>query len=472
MSQPNILFIFTDDQRFDTISALGNSEIDTPNLDRLVAEGTTFTHAHIMGGTHGAVCMPSRAMLLSGRTLFRIEEQGQRIPEEHTTFPEHYRANGYETVHIGKWHQDRASHHRCFSTGAKIFGFRKKQGWYEACNGHWHIPVHDFDPGSVYDPDGGYNEPAIEPYEQPYETTKENGKHSCEVFTDDAVEFIRNSGDKPFMMYLAHIAPHDPRQYPARLREKYDADKVSLPPNFAIMHPFDNGDMLIRDEVLEAHPRRPGPVRQHIADYYAIINHVDEQVGRLLDVLEETGKRENTIIVFAGDNGLAVGRHGLMGKQNLYEHSARVPLIFSGPGIPANQRSSSLCFLLDIFPTLCELTGLSIPGSVEGKSLVPAIQEPSVRVRDRVHLAYKGYHRGVRNYRHKLIEYAVNGERHTQLFDIEADPWENRNLADEPGSAATLEKMRGYLGEWRTELGDTREMGREFWDTYDRALEA
>ena len=125
MKRPNVVFIFTDDQRFDTLSALGNPEIETPNLDRLVARGTTFTHAHIMGGTAGAVCMPSRAMMLTGRTLFSLERQGQRIPEEHTAMPEHFRASGYATAPVGKWHQDRKSPARCFSTGAKIFGFKK-----------------------------------------------------------------------------------------------------------------------------------------------------------------------------------------------------------------------------------------------------------------------------------------------------------------------------------------------------------
>ena len=135
MKRPNVVFIFTDDQRFDTISALGNREIETPHLDRLVASGTTFTQAHIMGGTSGAVCIPSRAMMLTGRSLFSIAGQGHRIPPEHVSLPEAFRAHGYVTSHVGKWHQDRESHQRGFSTGARIFGFRK--GWYEACNGHW-----------------------------------------------------------------------------------------------------------------------------------------------------------------------------------------------------------------------------------------------------------------------------------------------------------------------------------------------
>ena len=468
MDKPNIVFIFTDDQRFDTLSALGNTEIDTPNLDRLVSKGTIFTHSHIMGGTAGAVCMPSRAMMLTGRTLFSLERQGQRIPPAHTAMPELFRANGYVTAHVGKWHQDRESHRRCFSTGAKIFGFKRKQGWYEACNGHWHIPVHDFDASADYDPNGGYNAPTIEPFSAPFETVKENGKHSAEVFTDAALEFIHQhtssqNAAKPFFLYLAHIAPHDPRQYPKRLSDRYTADRVTLPSNFATRHPFDNGELLIRDELLECFPRRRESVRQHLADYYAIIAHVDEQIGRILDTLEETRQAQNTIVIFAADNGLAVGQHGLMGKQNLYDHSIRVPLIFSGPGIAENQRADTLCYLHDIFPTLCDLTDLKSPETVQGKSLLPAIQEPIIQIRDTLHFAYKEFQRGVRKGNHKLIEYAVNGNRTQQLFDLENDPLEMNNLVGDSTHSQTLASLKDELKKWQSDLGDTQEMGRQFW---------
>lgn len=473
MTKPNILFIFTDDQRFDTISALGNTEIETPNLDRLVQSGTTFTQAHIMGGTSGAVCMPSRAMMLTGRTLFSIDRQGQTIPPKDTALPEWFRANGYTTSHVGKWHQDRESHVRCFSTGAKIFGFKKKPGWYEACNGHWHIPVHDFDSAGEYKPDGGYNDPVIEPFQAPFETTKEQGRHSVEIFSDAAIDFIRRypdsedaNADRPFFLYLAHIAPHDPRQYPGRFRERYNADTVTLPPNFATQHPFDNGHLMVRDELLEAHPRRPDAVRQHIADYYALIALIDEQIGCLLDALAESGQADNTIVVFAADNGLAVGQHGLMGKQNLYDHSIRVPLIMAGPGIPEDQRTDAGCYLLDIFPTLCDLTDLPIPDTVQGKSLVPAIQESSAVVRDSLHFAYLGIQRAVRKGDHKLLEYVVEGNKTTQLFDLQNDPHETANLAAEPEYSGILESLRKELRRWQTELGDNQEMGNQFWNEY------
>jgi arylsulfatase A-like enzyme len=468
MPRPNILFIFTDDQRFDTLSALGNPEIETPNLDRLVDSGTAFTHAHIMGGSHAAICIPSRAMMLTGRTLFSLEGAGKSIPEAHTTLPEHFRAHGYTTCHIGKWHQDRASHARSFSTGAKICGFGK--GWYETCNGHWHIPVHDFDPDGVYDPAAAYNDPPIEPFQPPFETVKENGRHSVEVYTDAAVEFLERypesaegkNGD-PFFLYLAHNAPHDPRQYPARLRERYRAETVALPANFAIQHPFDNGDLSIRDELLEAHPRRPDAVRQHIADYYALIAYIDEELGRVLDALEASGQAENTLVVFAGDNGLAVGQHGLMGKQNLYEHSVRVPLVFAGAGVPAGQRTGALCYLTDLFPTLCELAELPVPETVEGVSLAPALRDPETPVRETLHLAYKGVQRAVRQGDFKLIEYGVEDRHTVQLFDLRRDPLELENLAEEPAHARLRERLQRELETWRTELNDTGEMGAAFW---------
>ncbi len=142
----------------------------------------------------------------------------------------------------------------------------------------------------------------------------------------------------------------------------------------------------------------------------------------MLSALKKAGKAKNTIIVFAGDNGLAVGRHGLLGKQSLYEHSVHVPLIISGPGIPKSQKRDAFCYLLDIFPTLCDLTGMSIPNSVEGRSLVSMIRDRRRKIRETLFFAYKDVHRGVRDERYKLIEYSVKGKRTTQLFDLQTDP--------------------------------------------------
>lgn len=472
--QPNVLFILTDDQRHDTIHALGNREIRTPTMDRLVAEGTAFTNACIMGGSHPAVCMPSRAMIMTGRTLFRLhcgdendlsELGAQQIPPEHTTMPERFRRGGYETMHIGKWHQDRASFNRSFERASRIFSFAGP--WYLEYGGHWNCPLHDYDPTGAY------------PREQSYILAEDGqthlparagvgGTHSSQVFADAAIEYLhgRSAGAaalRPFFMYLAFTAPHDPRHSPEEYEELYDPRTLSAPANFLPRHPFDNGEMLIRDERLEAWPRRRTAIRRHLADYYAMITHVDAQIGRVLDALRASGEYDNTIIVFTGDNGLALGQHGLMGKQNVYQHSVNVPLIVAGPGIPRGVRRDALCYLLDLFPSLCDLCGLDVPSSVEGRSLAPVLSGQSASIRDTLHFAYRDVQRAVRDRRHKYIEYGVEGRRTRQLFDLEQDPLERVNLAGQPDQAPLEARMRRELERWRTELGDTRVEGRRFW---------
>jgi arylsulfatase A-like enzyme len=197
-----------------------------------------------------------------------------------------------------------------------------------------------------------------------------------------------------------------------------------------------------------------------------MITHLDAQIGRVLEALTESGHAENTIILLAGDNGLAIGRHGLMGKQNMYDHSLHVPLIMSGPAVPENQRSDALCYLLDIYPTLCDLIGMPIPESVEGKSLVPAMQK-GAGARDTLFFAYRGVQRAVQDGRFKLIEYVVEGQRHTQLYDLQADPYEVNDLSKEAEYTSHLESLRSALRRWRKELDDDQpKQGELFWKGY------
>ncbi len=458
--RPNILVLVTDDQRYDTIAALGNPEIRTPHLDRLVREGTAFTNAYIMGGTVPAVCMPSRAMLLTGRTLFGLQDHGETVPRDHVLLGEALRAAGYRTFGTGKWHNGPPAYARSFTAGAEIF--------FGGMADHWNVPACAFDPTGAY----------AQRFPQTVDFVRQRvvdrvgdhihpGRHSSELFADAAADFLKSyDGPAPFFAYVAFMAPHDPRTMPRAYREMYDPARIALPESFRPAHPFDNGELRVRDELLAGFPRRPEEVRAHIADYYAMITHLDAQIGRVLDALEAAGRARDTVVVLAGDNGLAVGRHGLMGKQNLYEHSVRVPLVLRGPGVPAGQRREALCYLLDVFPTLCDLAGLDAPASVQGQSLAPALGDASAHVRERVYLAYRGWQRGLREGERKLIEYMVDGRRTTQLFDLAADPAETRNLAGDPARAEDLARLRRALCRERDLAGDHGAEGQAFWSGF------
>ncbi len=427
--RPNVLILFTDDQRFNTVHSLGNEEIRTPNMDRLVREGTAFTHAQTMGGMHGALCAPSRAMLMTGRSLFNLQESGDVIPESHVMMPTQFASAGYKTFGTGKWHNNKQAFNRGFQSGKNIYfgGMHWPQdGGHE---GPW---LHDYDESAMY----------------PDSTREQRGPFSSTLFADAAIEFIRsrNEADSPFFAYVAFSSPHDPRTPPEPYASWYQADSVSLPSNFAPQHPFDNGELAVRDELLLPHPRTPEAVRKEIALYYGMVSEVDAQIGRILDVLDETGVREKTIVVFAGDNGLAVGSHGLLGKQNLYDHSMRVPLVIAGPGVPKNERRDALVYLLDLFPTIAGLADVKIPSTVDGRNLSSAIQNSEAPVRDAVFYAYKNIQRGVRTSDNwKLIAYDVNGESHRQLFDLASDPDELTNLADDTTFGRELARMDSLL---------------------------
>jgi arylsulfatase A-like enzyme len=376
-----------------------------------------------MGGTSGAVCMPSRAMLLCGRTLFHLDNKGASIPRAHIMLPELLRQKGYRTFGTGKWHNGKRAYARCFEDGGKIL--------FGGMNDHMDLPVYDFDPKGEYPQESRYQEKTF----------------SSVLFSNQAIKFLEGyASDEPFFLYVSYTAPHDPRMAPEDFTAMYKSDKIPLPENFMPEHPFDNGELDIRDENLAPHPRTPEVIRKHIASYYAMISHLDFHIGRVLETLKRTGKADNTIIVFTGDNGLAVGQHGLLGKQNLYDHSVRVPLIFSGPGIPRNKVTDALCYLLDIYPTLCDLLGYSAPLSVEGSSLKDIINGKKEKIRERVFLAYRHLQRGLRTVDNwKLIKYHVSGKETTQLFNLNDDPWELNNLANDTSYQQRLKELTALL---------------------------
>ncbi|HUV64368.1 MAG TPA: sulfatase-like hydrolase/transferase [Sedimentisphaerales bacterium] len=421
--RPNILFLLADDQRSDSIGAYGNEHITTPNIDKLVAQGFSFRRNYCLGSNGGAVCVPSRAMINSGRAYFNVDStmKGVKI------MPELLRENGYTTFATGKWHNKEESFLRGFEKGRAIF--------FGGMADHTRVPVVDLSPEGQF-------------------VKERTGKEfSSELFTNAAIEFLENyRQDKPFFAYVAFTAPHDPRNPPMKYRQMYYKDRPPLPRNFMPQHPFDNGHMTGRDESLAAWPRTEDVVRDQLAEYYGLVTHLDEHIGRVLKALKESPHADNTIIVYAADHGLALGSHGLLGKQSIYEHSMGCPLIFAGPGIPKGGSTQAFSYLLDIFPTVCGLTGIRPPAGVEGKDLRPIWEGNADKARDSVFLSFAKVQRSVRDERWKLIRYPKID--HTQLFDLKNDPDELHDLAGEPAQAERVQRMLHLLKESQQKVGD------------------
>lgn len=413
VDRPNILFLFADDQRADTIHALGNPHIKTPNLDRLVQRGQSFDRAYMQGGLQGATCTPSRAMLLSGRGLFRCDEKLERDP----TWPAAFGAAGYATFMTGKWHNGHRSIGLSFQEARSVFA------------------------GGMTDPlkaklsdwqDGRLAPPQVKP------------QHACATFADEAIRFIgAQKPDHPFLCYVPFDAPHDPHVVPGDFAIRYDPAALPVPTNLLPQHPFDNGEMVIRDEHLLPWPRTAEAVQGMNAGYYQYISYLDVQVGRILDALDASPHARNTIVVYAADSGVARGSHGLIGKQNCYEHSMRVPLVIAGPGIPADRRTPAMCYLFDVFPTLGRRCGVAAPATSEGLDLGPVLADPARPARDAILLGYRQVQRAVSDGRWKLIRYPQVDR--TQLFDLAADPQEVDDLAARPEHLATIGRLLALM---------------------------
>ena len=422
---PNILFIFADDQRADTIAALGNTHIQTPNLDRLVRRGVAFNHAYMMGGMNAATCVPSRAMLLSGRSLFHIDQALTRDE----TWPAAFGRAGYTTFISGKWHNTPASVPLSFQRARQLFT--------GGMTNPMKAPLADLENGKMG-------------------PTKVSPKHACEVFADETIAFLKEKHTAPFFAYLAFDGPHDPHIVPDDYPVRYDPEKIPLPADFLAQHPFDNGEMTIRDEQLLPWPRTSADIRSMLADYYRYISYLDLLIGRVLDTLDASPSAKNTFVVFAADSGVARGSHGLIGKQNLYEHSMRVPLIIAGPGIPANQRTDAMCYLFDVIPTLGALSGVAGPKTSEGLDLSATLRNPATPARTSLMFAYQKVQRGLRDERYKLIRYPQVDR--TQLFDLVADPAERTDLSGRPEHAARITAMTAALAAEMKRVDDPAEL--------------
>jgi arylsulfatase A-like enzyme len=272
--------------------------------------------------------------------------------------------------------------------------------------------------------------------------------HSTELFAASAVEYLKTrspTDERPFFLYVAFTAPHDPRETHHRFRKRYNVPPP-LPANFLPEHPFALSRSMARDEALAEFPRSTHEIRMHLGDYYALITHMDEGIGRIHAALEQRGLLEQTIVVHTADHGLAVGSQGLMGKQSLYDHSVRVPLTIAGPGFAAGATDDRLCYQHDLFPTLVAAAG------VEAGSDWTHLR--SARRRTDVTCGYADTMRSIRDERFKLIEYRVPDGRRTQLHDMVAYPDELRDLSESGAYHGTLTTLRNALAEQLTHSND------------------
>ncbi len=408
-TRPNFLFILTDDQSPFTLSAYGNDVCETPNIDRLAAAGMVFDDARHMGSWSGAVCLPSRTMIMTGRTVWRIpgaKGPGLRYPKEfrqaaaRQSLPALFNRSGYDT----------------FRTCKKGNSFKEANNLF-----------------------------TVSRVATKRDGTAEGGSrwHGDQVM-DYLAEREANHDPDPFLIYFGFSHPHDPRNATPELAAKYGADNggpsgrpnPQSPPlqaNYLPRHPFPHGHPGLRDEVavqgvLER--RDEATIRNELGREYACIEYIDRQIGRVLEKLDAMGQLDNTYILFTSDHGIAVGRHGLAGKQNLYEHTWRVPFIVRGPGIKAGSRASGGIYLLDVLPTLCDLAGIETPDVVEGKTFRPVLEGRTDRIRNVLYGVYCGGTkpgmRSVKTGDWKLIKYDVlDGQvRETQLFNLKQNPHE------------------------------------------------
>jgi choline-sulfatase len=451
--RPNILFILADDQCFETIAALGNDEIETPNLDQLVKRGTTFTHCYNMGSWSGAVCVASRTMLNTGRYLWQAERVYDSSEAERAAgrfWPELMREAGYRTYMTGKWHV-KANANAAFDVTADVRGGMPQQ----TPAGYDRPRTGEPDPWSPSDPQfGGF---------------WEGGKHWSEVVGDHAETFLADAAaqPQPFFMYVAFNAPHDPRQSPQAMVDKYPQQQIRVPENYLAEYPYKDAIGCgpgLRDERLAPFPRTEMAVRVHRQEYYAIITHMDQQIGRVLQALEESGQAENTWIFFTADHGLAVGQHGLMGKQNLYDHSVRVPFIVVGPDVARDTRRDDPVYLQDVMPTTLDLAGVEKPDYVDFQSLLPNLRGESEggRVLESVYGAYLDLQRSIRTDRYKLIVYPR--AKKLRLYDLAADPRELNDLADDPRQSDQVAKLFQQLVDLQGQLDDDLDLA-EFFPT-------
>ena len=479
-AKPNILFVVVDDQSpFDLKIYNDKSSLQTPNIDSLAREGMVFDTAHHMGAWVGGVCTPSRHMIMSGRTVWHIPDRGMRRLNPNAADPSRVPPNLANNTLAAVFNR----------AGYDTMRTCKRGNSYDAANAQFTV-VRD--------------------------ATKRGGtdETGSAWHADQVLEYLEdrqsNKDADPFLIYFGFSHPHDKRDGKPALLAKYGAvnhtDQKVLPPahpkqpvlpvSYLPAHPFHHGHPGLRDEVKVSgvwEKRDERTIRNELGREFACSENIDIQLGRVLKKLAAMGELDNTYIVYTADHGMAIGRHGLQGKQNLYEHTWRVPFVVKGPGIKAGTRVPGNIYLLDVLSTLCDLADIPAPATSEGTSFKPVLEGKQQTIRETLFGIYCGGTKpGMRCVKQgdwKLIKYDVmDGQvRETQLFNLAKNPHEyikqhhaapvraltgsqptaeQLNLAADPRYAKKLAEMEGLLLAEMRRLHDPYRL----WDQPDDGL--
>lgn len=457
-SKPNVLFIFADDQTFESIGALNNDEIKTPNLDKLKERGVAFTHAFNQGSWTPAVCVASRTMLNTGSYIWNAAKYSAKaqprvdpnLPQNSAKYevekavPEGYWSEfmsqaGYDTYFAGKWHVPKPAQEIFDVTGTVRGGMPDQTA-------------------ERYDRKFIENEPDTwSPYDKSKGGFWKGGKHWSEVLGDEALGFIEKAkaDDDPFFMYIAFNAPHDPRQSPKKFVDMYPTENITVPKSFLPEYPYNEeagSGRKLRDERLAPFPRTEYAIKVNRQEYYAIITHMDEQIGRIVDALEESGKADNTYIIFTADHGLALGDHGFVGKQNMYDQSMRVPLFVIGPDIPKGKEINVMVYLQDVMATALDIAGANVIDQVEFNSLLPLCKGTTKKGNDAVYGAYLGNQRMIRTDKYKMIIYPLANV--VRLYNVKKDPDEINDLAGNKKYKKVMDRLFEEFKVLQEKVGD------------------
>ena len=407
----NIIFILTDDHRWDALSSMGHPVVQTPNLDRLADEGIMFTNAFVTT----SLCSPSRASFLTGQYAHRHGVVTNHTPwdNRNITFLELLKQAGYETAFIGKWHMPGE-------------GLPKLRG---------------LDHFISFTKDGGqgiyYNCPLIIDGVE----TSRDGQYITEDLTNFALKFIEKKRNKPFCLYLSHKAVHFGYRPPPHLKGIYKNVDLKLPPESDTWVTYTNNHPFVGALF---------PMNLLYRGYCETVASVDEQIGRVIRKLEDLNILDDTIVIYAGDNGHLWGEHGLYDKRLAYEESIRIPFIVRYPGLikDPGRRAPQMVLNIDLAPTILDLVGLNVPLNMQGESLKPILQAADAP--GRKSWLYEHFPvfpipipgiTAVRTDRYKYIEYQ-NDVRPKELFDLKMDPKEKRNLVDTPAARGIVEGLK------------------------------